>query len=112
MNTALNSWASQIGQGHVLAKGGIELYFHAQALDAVDLVIQGIGGQPVVRNAHPEHAAGHGKRLEDGDLETLQGQVPGRGQTGRSRADDGHLLFARLFLLRQVRRIRCPAPNR
>ena len=53
--------------------------------------------QPVLRDAHGQHAAGHRKRFENGDLVPPPGKEVRRGQAGRTSPDDGDVLL--VFLL-------------
>ena len=70
-----------------------------RAQDIIDLLIQVFFGQAIIRDAHPQHAAGLGQGLEDRDLIAPQGQMIGAGHTGRAGADDGHFsLFPGLSL--------------
>ena len=51
----------QAVQGEIPPHGTIGLQLHPQAQDIVDLPVQYVLGQPVVGDAHPEHAAGLGR---------------------------------------------------
>ena len=70
----------------------VQLQLDAQGQDVVDLLFQHIFGQPVVRYAQPQHPPRLGRRLEDRHLAPLLGKVKGRGEAGRPRTHDCHLL--------------------
>jgi len=55
-----------------------------------DVVVDHLVGKPVGRDTQAKHAPGLGGRLKDLDAVALAGELPGGGQTGRSRADHGY----------------------
>ena len=104
MGTACNqnsliSLGLQILEIKIGADGGIQLDFHPKGPDEIDLGIQDIPGEPVIRDSQGQHTACHGHGLEYGDQITLQCQIMGRCQPCRPRADNGDPLLARWGLL-------------
>ncbi len=49
----------QLIEGEILAQAGVELDLHSQAGDGPDFLLEHLRGQPVVGNAHTQHAARH-----------------------------------------------------
>ncbi len=64
---------------------------HAQSFDLLHLVAHHGFRQAVLGDAVHEHAAQFGLSFENGDVESLAGQVAGHGEPGRAGTDDGHL---------------------
>ena len=62
----------------------------AQCGDAVELDLEHVAGQPVVRDAVTHHSAGLGARVADLDLVAEACQMVGRRKPTRSGADDQH----------------------
>ncbi len=82
----------QVSQREIPSHGRVGLQFDAQAQDIIDLLIQDIFGEAIIRDTHPQHAAGLGQGLKDRGLVAPQSQVIGAGYTGGAAADDGHFL--------------------
>ena len=82
----------QVVEGEVGADLHAGLELHAHALDAEHLGLEHLLGQPVVGDAHGQHAAGNGQGLEDFDFVAFFRKVIGGGEPGRARAHDGDLL--------------------
>ena len=78
-----------------LANDGVEYDLDAQAFDVVDLGLDDALGQPELRDAVDQNAAGDVERLEDGDRVSEARQFGGTGQAGRPGADDGHFFTGR-----------------
>ncbi len=76
--------------GQIASQGGVEFYFNPQLGDHLNVFIQYLRWQTVVRYSHPEHAACLGKGLKYGGFYALPGQMKGTGKTCRTRSDDGH----------------------
>ncbi len=66
----------------------IELDLDAQADDARDFRVENLARQPVFRDAEVHHPAGDRTRVEDRHRMPATRQLPGGGQSARSRADD------------------------
>ena len=64
--------------------------------DPLDLLLEDLARQAVLRDADGHHAAGHGHRLEDGDRVAEAGEVLGGRHAGGAAADDRDLLGPRL----------------
>ena len=88
----------QVIQREIPPHGGVGLQFDTQAQDIIDLLIQDIFREAIIRDTHPQHAAGLGQGFEDRGPVAPQGQVIGAGHTGRAAAHDGHFLAPRLSL--------------
>ena len=58
--------------------------FHSQAENMIDLFVQYVRRQAVIRNTHPEHPAKLVQGFKDGDLKAFQAHVVCHGETGRS----------------------------
>ena len=82
------------------ARAGRDL--DADRRDVGDVVVDHVVGQPVRGDAEAQHAAGLRRRLEDLDAVTLARELPGGGEAGRARADDGDLLAVLLRLLERL----------
>jgi len=67
-------------------------YLDADLGDVGHVLVHHLVGQAVRRQRQTQHAAGLGRRFEDGDLVPLPCQMPGGGETGRARSDDRHFL--------------------
>jgi hypothetical protein len=61
--------------------------------DLLDFVVEHVARQAVRGHAQAKHAAQERSRLEQGHAVPLRGQILGRGQAGRTAADDGDFLF-------------------
>ena len=96
--------------GEVRAGAPAQLQVDAERQDLVDLALDDLVRQAVVRDAGAQHAAGDRLRLEDGDLVAEVGQVAGAGEAGGAGADDGHAFLVddrrRLNGHRRARRCR------
>ena len=62
------SLGEEVVQGQIRAERRVQANFHSQGLDGGDLPAQHLPRQPVGRDAHGHHPAGHRKRLEDSDV--------------------------------------------
>ena len=71
----------------------------ADRRDVGDVVVDDVVREAVRRDAEAEHAARLRRGLEDLDAVALAGELPGGGEAGRARADDGDLLAVLLGLL-------------
>ena len=79
---------AQLGQGVGLADDGVRLDLDAVGDEAVDLGLDDGLRQAELRDAVDQHAAGGVERLEDRDVVADPGELAGRGEPGRARADD------------------------
>ena len=81
-----------VGHGYVLPDGHAGAHLHPGGENEVDVPIQHVLGQAIVRNAVPKHTAQLGQFVVYGDRVSHQGKVIGRGQAAGAAADDGDLL--------------------
>ena len=96
--TRTASKPSSLSAGDVVdARVGLDL--DADGGDVGDVVVDDVVRQTVGRDAEAQHAARLRRGLEDLDAVALAGELPGGGEAGRARADDGHLLAVLLGLL-------------
>ncbi len=77
----------------------VRLDLDADRRDVGDVVVDDVVGEAIGRDAEAEHAARPWRRLEDLDAIALACELPGGGEAGRARADDGDLLAVLLGLL-------------
>ena len=89
----LISFFFQILEGLVFPKGHPRRHFDPEGLDGVDLLIQNLPWETIIRDTHGQHPPRHGELLEDMHLVSLEGQVIRTGQSRGTRADNGHLLL-------------------
>ena len=82
----------ELGEGHVLAHGGVPVDLHPCGEDGVNVPIQVGGGQAVGGDAVPQHAPQHGLALIHRHLVAHEGEEVGRREAGRAAAHNGHLL--------------------
>ena len=82
-------------QVKVLAETKPGAHLDAQVEDALDLPVEHLLGQPVLRDPVAQHAAQLGHGLEDGDAVAQPPQEIGTGEAGRTAADHGDA-FARV----------------
>ena len=75
-----------------LIDGMIELQFRTELRDVFDFLVEHLGGQTIVRDTDPKHAACDRKRFENRRVIAFPSQVIRRGQTGGTRSDDRDLL--------------------
>ena len=80
-------------KGNGLAHTGVALDLHAQAADVVDFPVQDVPGKAVGGNRPAQHSSRVGQFLEDRHAVAPQRQVACGGESRRSGADDGDLLF-------------------
>ena len=85
----------QARDGEVLAKGDVRGELGTQLENLIDLEVQDLLGQPVLRDAVAEHPSGLRHRLEHVHLVPLDGEVVGTRQPGRPRTHDGDFLAVR-----------------
>ena len=64
----------------------------ADSADALDLAVEHLARQAVLRNAEVHHAARHRPGVADDHRVAAAGEVPGSGEAARSGADDQHAL--------------------
>ena len=86
----------QLVDGDLLTDAGTGLEIHTEIDDAIDLGIEDVVGEPVVRDPVAQHAAGRVEGLEDRHRVPPAGKLVGAGKACRAAADDGDLLVTRL----------------
>ena len=74
----LVSLLEKVVDGEVPAQGLAGLDLDVVLADEADVVLQILPGQPVIRDAHGQHAAGHGQGFEDGHRIPSPSQMVGR----------------------------------
>ncbi len=84
--------AHQLVNGDRAADDDVRFHLHAQIDQRVDFLLHNGLGQPELRNAVDQHAAGKVQRFKDGDLIALLGKIARAGQPRRAGADDGDLM--------------------
>ncbi len=82
-------------QGFQVLHPGIGCDGDADVGDVGHVLVDDLTGEPVRGKSQPQHASRQRGCFEDLDLVPFASQVPGRGQSGRTRAYDGHLLAVR-----------------
>ena len=82
--------AEQLRDGEGLADHLVGLEPDACVAQPLNLAPDDLAGQPEGRDAVLEDPADHVQRLVDGDVSAEAGQVGGRAQAARTRADDRH----------------------
>ena len=84
-----------LGERNIAADGNAGMHLNAGGQDEVDVRIQLVLRQTIIRNAVAQHAAELGTLVIDYDLVTHQRQKIRRRQTARSAADDADALAGR-----------------
>ena len=96
----------QVVEREVAAETGVDDHLRAEAHDRFVLGLEDLDlGQPVLRDAVAEHAAGRRVALEDRDVVAGDQQVVRGGHAGRPRADDRGRPAGADLLLERDRRV-------
>jgi len=100
----------EIGEAEVAAPPRVHAKRGPEALDLLDLGVQGGSRQAVLGDAVAQHPAGQSVGVEEGAAVSALEQVESGGQSRRARADDRHRLAGRLPGLGQARPLRHLVP--
>ena len=79
----------ETGQGEIAAEPAVQFDLHSQVNDRLNLRLNDFARQAVLRNAQRQHPARHALGLEDGRLESHQGEVVRAAQARRASPDHG-----------------------
>ena len=93
---------SQSSYGDILANSRIQLYFHPQLFDGLNLSIKDFFGKTVFGNTHSKHSTGNRQGFKNRNLITLNRQIISRCKTGWTSTNHCYFFIFSLFYLRQI----------
>ncbi len=82
--------AAQVADGEIASEPPLELQFHAERQDLIDLGADQIARQTVLGHALVQHAPDDRRRVEERDAVAEERQIVRATQAGRTGADDRH----------------------
>ena len=86
----VEAFGKQVVDGVIASDGGLEMKFHAEIFDFLNLAAHHFLGQTIFWYAEHQHTARLGLHLENLHAVTFAREVAGNGQSGGSAAYDGY----------------------
>ena len=86
----IETFGKQVVDGVIASDGGLEMKFHTEIFDFLNLAAHHFLGQTIFGYAEHQHTTGLRLHLENLHAVTFAREIAGNSQTGRAAAYDGY----------------------